>query len=151
MAELAGGLGYGAAAAPRPVRSAEIDRADAAGVLALGGKEEQGLRRLAWPLEQVEMTRCDQGDHGRVRTWGPFSVTAMVCSQWLESFPSRVTTVQPSGNVSTSCVPRLIIGSMARTIPRRIRGFGCPRAQRESPQFGTCGSSWRCVAMPRPT
>src|SRR2546425_6025438 len=133
LAELTGGLGSGAAAAPRPVRGAEIDRADAAGVLALEGKEEQGLGRLAWPLEQVEMTRCDQGDHGRVRTWGPFSVTAMVCSQWLESFPSRVTTVQPSGNVSTSCVPRLIIGSMGRTIPGRIRGFGCPRDQRESP------------------
>src|SRR5471032_1365506 len=81
----------------------------------------------------VEMAVSKQRNHGRVSTLGPVSVTAMVCSQCEEIFPSRVTTVQPSGSTSTSCVPKLIIGSMARTIPGRKRGFGCPRVQSAGP------------------
>src|SRR6266850_2665142 len=133
LPELAGSLRPLAAPAPGAVGRAEDEVGHSAGVFALGGEQEERLGRLSRPLEQVEVGGGEQRDHGRVRTLGPSSVTAMVCSQWLDSFPSRVTTVQPSGSVSTSCVPRLIIGSMARTMPGRMRGFGWPRDQSEGP------------------
>src|SRR6267143_1015212 len=119
-------------ALPLPVRRTEPERADRAGPFAGAGKrEEHG------PGEHVRMARDSRGDeesdHGRVKTSGPPSVTAMVCSKWAEYFPSRVTTVQPSPSVRVSCVPMLIIGSTASTRPARSRGFGCPRPQSVGP------------------
>src|SRR5207248_7948211 len=107
-------------------------RADRAGPFARSGQlEEHG------PGQYVDVARGSGGgekrDHGRVKTSGPDSVTAMVCSKWAEYLPSRVTTVQPSPSVRVSCVPMLIIGSTASTSPARRRGFGCPRPQRAGP------------------
>ena len=47
----------------------------------------------------------------------PLSVTAMVCSACADLVPSAVTTVQPSFSTLTRCVPALIMGSTAKTIP----------------------------------
>src|SRR5687768_10538741 len=46
----------------------------------------------------------------RVRTSGPSSVMAMVCSACALGFPSTVTTVQPSAKTLVKCEPRLTIG-----------------------------------------
>src|SRR5450830_1305708 len=59
----------------------------------------------------------------RVSTRAPFLVTATVCSNWADSLPSAVTTVQPSSSVSTSSLPWLSMGSMAKpTSPSRAPG-----------------------------
>jgi len=50
-----------------------------------------------------------------VSTSGPSSVMAMVCSTCTLGLPSSVTTVQPSAKTLVWCVPRLIIGSTAKT------------------------------------
>ena len=44
-------------------------------------------------------------------------MTAIVCSKWAASEPSRVTTVQPSGRTATSPLPSVSIGSIARQMP----------------------------------
>src|SRR5688572_8251954 len=59
---------------------------------------------------------------GTVRTSGPSSVTAMVCSTWADRLPSRVTTVQPSSRVRVSGPPTFTMGSTANTIPARSSG-----------------------------
>ena len=52
-----------------------------------------------------------------VNTSQPVSVTPTVCSNWAESSRSRVTAVQPSGRIFTCGLPRLIIGSMVKSMP----------------------------------
>src|SRR5262245_13102591 len=51
------------------------------------------------------------------RISGPSRPTATVCSKWALSDPSFVTTVQPSGRVTTSGPPTFTIGSIASTWP----------------------------------
>lgn len=58
----------------------------------------------------------------RVRIRGSPSVTATVSSTCADKLPSAVTTVQPSGFVTTANPPALTIGSMANTIPGRNSG-----------------------------
>jgi two-component system KDP operon response regulator KdpE len=69
-------------------------------------------------------------------------VTATVCSNCADSFPSSVTTVQPSSPVDTLCLPWLIIGSMVKVMPSRstapVPGRKC----------STLGSS--CISRPMP-
>jgi hypothetical protein len=55
--------------------------------------------------------------YSTVRTSGPSSVIATVCSKWQESLPSSVTTVQPSSSMRVFQVPTFTIGSIARTRP----------------------------------
>src|SRR5262245_45849781 len=57
--------------------------------------------------------------HGQalVRTRGPSFVTAIESSQWADSEPSSVTTVQPSSSVRTSGPPALSMGSIAMQSP----------------------------------
>src|SRR6185295_15735994 len=50
-----------------------------------------------------------------VSTSGPSSVIAMVCSTCALGLPSSVTTVQPSASTFVWWVPRLTIGSTAKT------------------------------------
>src|SRR6266571_3478993 len=56
------------------------------------------------------------------RISGPFRPTATVCSKCALSDPSLVTTVQPSGRVTTSGPPAFTIGSIASTCPTMRRG-----------------------------
>lgn len=51
----------------------------------------------------------------RVRISQPVSVTSSVCSNCAERFPSLVTAVQPSGQVSSCQPPSQIIGSIVNT------------------------------------
>src|SRR5688572_23703152 len=60
-------------------------------------------------------------EDGLVRTQGPLSVTAMVCSKWAERLRSLVTAVHPSSSTSTSGEPAFTIGSTAMTRPRLMR------------------------------
>src|SRR6185312_11328701 len=69
----------------------------------------------------------------RVSTSHPVLVTTMVCSNWAESDRSEVRTVHLSAWISTSKPPRLIIGSIVKTMPARIRS-PLPR----SPTWETC-------------
>src|SRR5919106_3754182 len=64
---------------------------------------------------QTPANRVVPAGQGRVRTSGPLSVTATVCSKWADSDRSLVTTVQPSSRVSVSAAPALTMGSMAST------------------------------------
>ena len=60
--------------------------------------------------------------------WNTVRVTTMVCSNWALSRRSRVRTVHLSlRSTSTSQVPRLIIGSMVKAMPERIRGLAASR------------------------
>jgi len=61
--------------------------------------------------------------HGRVKTHGPFAVTATQCSKCAEGDPSVVTAVQWSDRILVSGFPRFTMGSIARTIPSFSRGF----------------------------
>ena len=81
-----------------------------------------------------------KGNHassGVVRTSGPLSVTATVCSKCADSEPSFVEIDQRSSAIQTSGPPALIIGSIASVIPSESSG---PRPG--WPKFGMCGSSW---------
>ena len=78
-----------------------------------------------------------------VSTSNPSRVTAMVCSNWADNFPSAVTTVQPSSLVTVLWVPWLIIGSMVNTMPSR-KAKPLPGL----PKWRTCGSS--CISRPMP-
>src|SRR2546425_2512413 len=80
-----------------------------------------------------------------VRTIGPSAVTATVCSQCAEGWPSFVRTVHPSPSITTSKVPRFTIGSIARVMPSR-NTVPVPG----SPKFGICGSSCSDRPMPWP-
>src|SRR5579872_570743 len=66
--------------------------------------------------------------HGRVKTHGPLSVTATQCSKCAEYDPSFVTAVHLSGFTFISGRPRFTIGSIARTMPSRKRGFSFRRS-----------------------
>ena len=77
-----------------------------------------------------------------VRISGPLSVTAMVCSKWAASEPSRVTTVQPSAETSDVAAARASASARSRgTGP----GSSCMPVGRV-PKFGTWGSS--CIDGP---
>ena len=67
-------------------------------------------------------TESDAESARRVRTSGPSSVTATVCSVWAAHAPSAVRTLQPSSSTTVSSVPALTMGSMASTLPDRRRG-----------------------------
>src|SRR5262249_11886880 len=82
----------------------------------------------------------------RVKTSGPSSVTAIVCSKCAARLPSLVTAVQPSSRMRTSYEPIVTIGSMATTMP----GLSCGPWP-GSPKFGICGSSCRFRPIPWPT
>ena len=74
---------------------------------------------------------------------GPSSVIAIVCSKCAASEPSRVTTVQLSAAMSTSSVPRVSIGSIARQMPGlELRGPG--RATGSWGPAGPGASRCRC-------
>src|SRR5690606_1609004 len=55
-----------------------------------------------------------------VNTSTPVSVTPTVCSNCADSSRSRVTAVQPSESTFTCGLPRLIIGSMVKSMPGSI-------------------------------
>ena len=70
---------------------------------------------------EPEATAAVRGDQA-VKTTGPSSVTAMVCSLWAALAPLAVRSVQPSGPVTYPSVPSEIsMGSMAITRPGRSR------------------------------
>lgn len=81
-----------------------------------------------------------------VRITGPSSVMATVFSKCADGRPSRVHTSHPSGIWRVLYVPRLIIGSMASTMPASSFTPVCLR-----PKFGTLGSSCMSRPMPCPT
>src|SRR3989442_7765578 len=81
-----------------------------------------------------------------VRTSGPLSVTAIVCSKCAARLPSLVTAVHPSSRIFTSNEPIVTIGSMASTMPALSWG-----PWPGSPKFGICGSSCRFRPIPWPT
>ncbi len=54
---------------------------------------------------------------GLLRIMGPSSVIATVCSMCAERLPSAVMVVHPSSRILILHEPRLIIGSIAMTIP----------------------------------
>src|SRR6266850_96420 len=85
-------------------------------------------------------------DQAAVRTQGPASVTATVCSTCADRLASAVTTVQPSWSILTSAPPTFSIGSIASTIPGRSR-----RPDPSRPWFGTLGGSCMARPMPCPT
>ena len=90
------------ARAPAPDRSALP-----AGRSSRARRERQALRhrvrgRRRAPRAVPRREVSDAAKPGRVRTSGPCSVTAMVCSKWAERRWSRVTTVQPSSRTSVS-------------------------------------------------
>src|SRR5579862_25207 len=66
--------------------------------------------------------------HGRVRTHGPFSVTATQCSKCAETEPSLVTAVHLSDKTRISGPPAFTIGSIASTMPSFSRGFSFLRS-----------------------
>src|SRR6185369_12533937 len=68
------------------------------------------------------------GFYGRVRTHGPFSVTATQCSKCAEQDPSLVTAVHLSLRTFDSGPPALTIGSIASTMPSLSRGFSFLRS-----------------------
>src|ERR1044071_2642906 len=67
------------------------------------------LRIIASAFILGQTTACSRGvsDEMRVKTSGPSSVIAIVCSAWALGFPSRVTTVHPSPKTFVKCVPWL--------------------------------------------
>src|SRR5678810_711196 len=82
------------------------------------------LRIIASAFGRGQTTACSIGvlDETRVKTSGPSSVIAIVCSAWALGLPSMVTTVQPSPRTLVKCVPWLTIGSTANTYPALIFG-----------------------------
>jgi len=65
------------------------------------------FRHLTFDLESFDLPDLGNGrivafSPHALRTIGPSAVAATVCSKWAERLRSRVTTVQPSGRVSTS-------------------------------------------------
>src|SRR6185436_479591 len=80
-----------------------------------------GFAKPRWPLglqTQVVVARSASEPFFAailVSTSGPSSLIAMVCSVWALGLPSSVTTVQPSAKTLVWCVPKLIIGSTAKT------------------------------------
>src|SRR5450432_3834017 len=79
------------------------------------------------PVQQagqlLQNLRLQDHLYGRVNTQGPFAVTAKQCSKCAENEPSLVTAVQRSFKTFASGRPELTMGSIARTIPSRSRGF----------------------------
>ena len=82
-----------------------------------------------------------------MRTQGPSSVMAMVCSKWALGLPSWVAWVQWSASPRTCLVPRLTIGSTAMTRPGSIRKSPLRRSWALT-KLGTWGSS--CISRPMP-
>src|SRR6185369_2639408 len=82
------------------------------------------LRIIASAFIRGQTAACSRGvfDETRVKTSGPSSVIAIVCSAWALGFPSTVTTVHPSAKTFVKCVPWLTIGSIANTYPALIFG-----------------------------
>src|SRR5215218_998414 len=82
------------------------------------------LRIIASAFICGQTTACSAGafEETSVKTSGPSSVIAIVCSVWALGFPSTVTTVQPSDKTFVKCVPWLTIGSIANTYPALIFG-----------------------------
>ena len=66
--------------------------------------------------------------HGLVKTHGPFAVTATQCSKCAEYDPSFATAVHLSFKTFASGFPAFTIGSIARTMPSRNRGFSFRRS-----------------------
>src|SRR5262249_17805323 len=105
----------------------------------------------ALPLDELAL-RANRFDgcsdfhtYALVRTQGPCSVTAIVCSKCADIERSLVTAVHSSSSTSTSGAPAFTMGSTAMTRPdfMRLPSLGLPK-------FGTCGSSciWRPVPWP---
>src|SRR5690606_25437279 len=92
------------------------------------GTERSGLvRRDGLSAAHAGLRDCPAGyaiasAAAEVRTRGPSSVMATVCSKCAESLPSIVTTVHLSLSVFVSGLPSVIIGSMAMVIPTRSCG-----------------------------
>src|SRR5437588_911802 len=122
------------------------DHVDGARVPPQAGRGEppQQIRRRRF-LNQAKKHYTDSSGESLVRTIGPSSPTATVCSKCADGLWSRVRTVHPSASMTTSEVPMLTIGSIASVIPRRsttpLPGL---------PKFGICGSSWSLRPIPWP-
>src|SRR5688572_5539793 len=114
--------------------------------LALDADRFDGCSNFHWLL----LLLGDQGfpgvDDGLVKTQGPSSVTAIVCSKCADIERSLVTAVHLSSRTSTSGDPAFTMGSTAMTRPGLSR-FPDPA----EPKFGTCGSSCICRPVPWPT
>ena len=52
-----------------------------------------------------------------MKTWHPFSVIPMVCSNWADRDLSFVTAVHPSCRILTSFLPALTMGSIVKNMP----------------------------------
>ena len=105
------GVGAGVAEAPpQPLAMAEIMRL--AGIL-------EAHSSLGPLIAYRAAGRSPLGE--RVKIWQPVSVTPTVCSNCADSDRSRVTAVQPSDSIFTGGLPRLIIGSMVKSMP----GLSC--------------------------
>src|ERR1043165_2221129 len=65
------------------------------------------LRIIASAFIPGQTAACWRGvsDETRVKTSGPSSVIAIVCSAWALGLPSTVTTVQPSPKTFVKCLP----------------------------------------------
>src|ERR1044072_3589775 len=77
------------------------------------------LRIIASAFICGQTAACWRGvlDETRVKTSGPSSVIAIVCSAWALGLPSTVTTVQPSDKTFVKWEPWFTIGSTANTYP----------------------------------
>ena len=82
----------------------------------LARRRQPAVARSAHPHPQDRPT----AGQGLVRISAPSSVTSNVCSNWALRRRSAVTTVQLSGHMVHSWVPRLSIGSMVNVMPGRI-------------------------------
>src|SRR5436190_12138374 len=100
------------------------------------------MRVLSW-LALLGDQGCPGVDEGLVRTQGPSSVTAIVCSKCADIERSLVTAVHLSSRTSTSGDPAFTMGSTAMTRPA-LRRLPEP----DTPKLGTCGSS--CIWRPVP-
>ena len=80
-------------------------------------------RLFALWASQRPALRSQTSNHGRVKTHGPLSVTATICSKWAEYDPSFATAVHLSDSTFVSGLPALTIGSIANTIPGFSRGL----------------------------
>ena len=83
------------------------------------------VRELAYDRGHRTLTVAvrPRAAHGRVKTHGPFDVTATQCSKCAEYEPSLVTAVHLSFNTCVSGLPAFTMGSMASTMPSFRRGF----------------------------
>jgi hypothetical protein len=95
--------------------------ADSAGLRAPDGPTRRVCGRPTRRLAGVHAARqADSPGQGRVRISAPAAVTSSVCSNCALRRLSLVTTVQPSGHMSQSALPRHSIGSMVNVMPASI-------------------------------